>query len=140
MLALSATVWYRMYVLAPELFRVFTKVVAGGVGVGLSLWAVARASDVEALAGATAAAFAVMAWLALDRTWPKRSVAAAAAGLYPAFALLDGGTFAVACLAVQVAVKAQALADLHALRGRPRTTARLDGVPYAGLWLPAVVV
>jgi len=138
MLGLSASIWYRMYVLAPDLFRVFTTVVVAGVAAGLGLYVGARADDVQALAGATAVSFAVMAYLALDRIWAKRSVVALALGLYPCFALLDRGTFAFACFATQVAVKVHALYDLHVVRGRSRTTARLDH-PAAAFLLPSVV-
>ena len=151
MLALSAAVWYRMYRLAPDLFRVFTLVIAAGGAAGATLF-LAGAGDVRALSAATATAFAVMAHLALPHDGPRRSVAALAAGLYGAFAALDRGAFAAACVAVQVAVKCHALADLARLRGRPRTLARLDvhatcpglgalvDAPLAATLLPAVAV
>ena len=125
MLALSAGVWYRMYVLAPELFKVFSLVVASGALAGAVLF-LAGFGDVAALSGATATSFAAMARLALDRPGPRRSVAAAAVGLFAGFAKLDRGTFAALCFATMVAVKLHCVADLNRLRGRPRTTARLD--------------
>ena len=65
MLALSIYVWYRMYLIAPEMFRIFAKVVGLGAAVGAALYSFG-APEVAALAAATATAFAAMAHGAME--------------------------------------------------------------------------
>merc|ERR1739848_631895 len=65
MFALSVYVWYRMYLIAPEMFKIFAKVVGLGAAVGATLYSFG-APEVAALAAATATAFAAMAHGAME--------------------------------------------------------------------------
>ena len=139
MMALSMYVWYRMYLLAPDLFRIFAKVVGLGAAVGISLYSFG-APEVSALAAATASAFAAMAHGALEYDALFRRLLPLLALLgYVAYTTLEPPSLALALILVVLLAKVQFLRDLEALRGRPRTTSRyLTG--GLGILHPAVTV
>ena len=139
MLALSIYVWYRMYLIAPEMFRIFAKVVGLGAAVGAALYSFG-APEVAALAAATATAFAAMAHGAMEYdTVFRRLLPVLALVGYVAYTALENSTLALVLIGVVLSAKVQFVRDLENLRGRPRTTSRyLSG--GLGILHPVVTV
>ena len=139
MLALSIYVWYRMYLIAPEMFRIFAKVVGLGAAVGAALYSFG-APEVAALAAATATAFAAMAHGAMEYdTVFRRLLPLLALVGYVAYTALENSSLALVLIGVVSLAKVQFVRDLENLRGRPRTTSRyLSG--GLGILHPVVTV
>lgn len=149
LLSVSAAVWFRLYRVAPDLFRLLVVVTVVGATVGLSLHLLLRnvlhkpeGEEEASLTGASAASFATMAYCVLYDRQAAQATAILAVFLYVASRLLRRPNFAALCVCVQIAVKFFFAYQLHQLGSRrPRNIPRLDGWPTAAaLFFPATTL